>query len=154
MSLVDQEVALLAKLPLFAKLPCCSLKLLAFTSEALHFEAGSILFHRGDNDDSVYLITEGEVAILGCNDSDDLHIVRGRNALIGEMAALTSKPRSATVRAETDLHCLKISGELFLKLITENPASALDVMRQLSCKLAEAQGKLEQMQCRITTGHD
>ncbi len=149
MSLVDQEVALLAKLPFFAKLPACSLKLLAFTSQALHFEPGSILFHRGDSADSVYLITEGEVAILGCDDTDTLHIIRGKNALIGEMAVLTSAPRSATVRAQTDLRCLKISGELFLKLISENPTCALDAMRQLSCKLAEAQNKLETLQCQL-----
>lgn len=150
MSLVDQEVALLSSLPLFAKLPACSLKLLAFTSEALHFEAGAVLFHRGDSSNSVYLITEGEVAILGCDETDTLHIIRGKNALIGEMGVLTSTPRSATVRAATDLHCLKISGELFLKLICDNPTCALDVMRQLSSKLAEAQNKLEALQCQMS----
>jgi CRP-like cAMP-binding protein len=37
---------------------------------------------------------------------------------------------------------LRIEGEVFLRLITENPECALDVMRQLSARVAASNARL------------
>ena len=71
------------------------------------------------------------------------------NQLLGELGVLTSSPRSATIRAKGRLMMLRISGDMFLKLLAENPPVALDVMRQLSGKLVLAHRQYEELQDKL-----
>jgi CRP-like cAMP-binding protein len=50
----------------------------------------------------------------------------------GEMALLTGAPRSATVVAETDLHCYKLDRESFLEIIQARPLMAEDISQLLA----------------------
>jgi len=61
---VDQEAAVLARVPTFAKLDPARLKLLAFTSRALRFAPGDMLIRAGDPSDSAFVILEGTVEFL------------------------------------------------------------------------------------------
>ena len=137
---VFQEAEQLRQVPMFCKLEPSKLKLLAFTSEALSFSDGEELFHVNDPSDCAYVIMEGEVEILADTDSGEQIVVptSGANALIGEMALLSNAPRSATLRANGQVNALRISNESFLRLLSENAEVALDVMRQLSEKLARS----------------
>ena len=65
-------------------------------------------------------------------------VTRGKNEIIGEMAVLTNMPRSATLRAKGEVRTLRVSNDAFVKLLSNSPEVALDVMRQLSLKLAES----------------
>ena len=76
-------------------------------------------------------------------------VTRGQNELIGEMAVLTNSPRSATLRAKGQVRTLRISDDAFLKMLSESPDVALDVMRQLSKKLAESHQQVENLQIRL-----
>ena len=44
---------------------------------------------------------------------------------------------------------MRIAGEMFLRLLSENPQVSLDVMRQLSIKLAQAHQQFEQVQDKL-----
>src|SRR5215510_3819360 len=111
MSLAE-EVQLLRKVPLFAKLDPAKLKLLAFTSERLIFPAGQGLFSQGDPGDAAYIIIDGEVDVKvrpakGGPPHTVAHL--GRNSFIGEIAILCDVPRTATVVATSDLVTLRIA---------------------------------------------
>ena len=135
---------------MFSKLEASKLKLLAFTSEAVEFHDQDILFHVNDPSDSAYVIMSGEVEILVETEDGMVPVVtRGQNELIGEMAVLTNSPRSATLRAKGPVRTLRISDDSFLKLLSESPDVALDVMRQLSQKLAESHQQVESLQIRL-----
>ena len=124
---------------MFSKLEPSKLKLLAFTSEAIEFQDQDILFHLNDPSDSAYVIMSGMVEILVETEDGLVPVVtRGENEMIGEMAVLTNSPRSATLRAKGPVRALRISNDAFVKMMTENPHVALDVMRQLSLKLGES----------------
>jgi len=148
---VFQEAEQLRKVPMFAKLDASKLKLLAFTSEAVTFQNGQELFHVNDPSDCAYVIMDGEVEILAETEDGDLVpvVTRGRNELIGEMAVLSNGPRSATLRAVGPVRTLRISNDMFLKLVSENADIALDVMRQLSHKLARSHEQVEDLQNRL-----
>ena len=133
---VFQEAEMLRKVPFFGGLDPTKLKLLAFTSRAVRFAPGEIVMRVGEAADSAYVIIEGEVEILGGTEAGEFVIgVVGRNALIGEMGVITGAPRVATVRAKTAVRALRISGDVFLKLLTDNPGCALHVMRELSARV-------------------
>ncbi len=145
-----KEAEILRKIPTFAKLDDSKLKLLAFTSELLTYEDGEILFEEGDPADSAYVVMEGEVEILAKTENGQVaYGTLGEHQIFGELAVLNNAPRSATLRAKGRLKVLRITDEMFIKLVTENPDVALDVMRQLSEKLARSHKQFEQAQAEL-----
>lgn len=148
---VYQEAEQLQQVPMFSRLEPSKLKLLAFTSEALTFSDGQILFKLNDPSDSAFVIMDGEVEILAPGPDGELValLTRGRNELIGEMAALSKSPRSATLRARGSVRALRIPNETFVKLLTDNPEVALSVMRELSDKLAKSHQQVEALQVEL-----
>jgi CRP-like cAMP-binding protein len=133
---VFQEAEMLRKVPLFGGLDPAKLKLLAFTSRAVRFGSGEDLMRVGEAADSVYVIIEGEVEILGETPAGEFVIgVLGSNASIGEMGVLSNVPRGTTVRAKEAVRALRIAGDIFLRLLTDNPGCALHVMRDLSARV-------------------
>lgn len=149
---IHQEVERLSQIPMFSKVETCKLKLLAFTSKLVNYNSGEMLFFVDDAPDSVYLVLSGEVEILSDSDADSA-IVRGENALIGEMAVISGQRRSASVRAKNDVTVLRIEGDVFLQLLTGSPDVALDVMRQLNHKLLEAHQANEQLHAQLNIRH-
>ncbi|WP_207062765.1 Crp/Fnr family transcriptional regulator [Motiliproteus sp. SC1-56] len=147
---INQEVERLREIPMLSKVETSRLKLLAFTSRLVQYEDREALFHVGDPADSVYLVMEGEVEILAETEGGETTtLVRGENALIGEMAVISKQERSASVRARGNVLVLRIEDDVFLQLLTGNAEVALDVMRQLSDKLAEAHHANEQLQNQL-----
>ena len=144
------EAEMLHKVPMFSKLELSKLKLVAFTSELCSFDRGEVLFEAGDAPDSAYVIMEGAVEILAETDAGPVvEGVLGSNELFGELGVLTNSPRSATIRAQDELVALRITDEMFLNLLAENPELALDVMRQLSDKLVRSHEQFVDLQKRL-----
>lgn len=150
---VHQEADLLRKVPMFEKLEPSRLKLLAFTSQVATFPDGHILFREGDPSDSAYVIITGVVEILSHTDQGDVVVATlGQNDLLGELAVITNSPRLATLRARGEVKALELSGDLFLKLIADNPDVALHVMRQLSDKLSSLHRRYAALQAQVEAG--
>ena len=55
----------------------------------------------------------------------------------GEMALLSNRPRTATIKAETDCEVLRLDRAVFLELVREQPSTALAIAATLSRRLAE-----------------
>lgn len=144
---LKEEVDLLQRIPLFAKLEPSKLKLLAFTSERIAFEPGQILFRQGDMGDAAYIIIEGEAEVLVAGTEGPVLVaVHGRNAFVGEIAILCDVPRTATIRARGRVVCLRIAKELFLRLINEFPQIAVAIVRELAHRLELTNLKLLEAQ--------
>jgi len=149
---LNEEVELLRGVPLFAKIEPSKLKLLAFTSERLTFAANQVLFNQGDIGDAAYVIIDGQADIVVQTPNGPLTVAKvGKNAFVGEIAILIDVPRTATIRATTKLETLKISKDLFFRLVKEFPEMAVEIMRELArrleamnVRLADANRKLAQ----------
>ncbi len=147
-----QETDLLRKIPMFAKLDASKLKLLAFTSETLTFEDNDIVFHAGDTADSAFVIMEGVVDVLTDTENGPVvSLTLHQNQLFGELALFNSAPRNATLRAQGQIKVMRITADMFLKLLSENSAMALDVMRQLSDKLSKSHQHVEKLQHALSS---
>jgi CRP-like cAMP-binding protein len=131
-------VGLLRRMPLFCGMDAGTLKLLAFSSAYLHFEDGEVLCAQGDAPDGVFIIDTGtaEVVVVAANGSENRVARVGRHEVVGEMAVILNKPRTATVRATGPVDALKIDSDVFVRLITGHPEAALSVLRTLSERLA------------------
>ncbi len=140
---------------MFAKMETSKLKLLAFASEIVAFEDGDIVFNSGDSADFAYVIMEGAVDIItetktGPIVADTLR----QNQLIGELGLLNNATRNATLITNGELRVMKITGEMFFRILRENSDVALDVIRMLSDKLSRSHALVETLQKRITQQDD
>jgi len=142
-----EETDLLRKIPMFSKMETSKLKLLAFASEIVAFDDGDIVFNRGDSADFAYVIMEGAVDIV--TETDAGPIVSGtltQNQLIGELGLLNNAPRNATLVTNGTLRVMKITGDMFFRILRENSDVALDVIRMLSDKLSRTHERVEILQ--------
>jgi len=110
--------------------------LLAFTSERLKFKSDEELFHQGDIGDSAYIVIGGQADVILSTDRGDVVVSTvKRNDIVGEVAILCDVPRTASVKAKEDLEVLKISKDLFFRMISEFPQMSVEIMRELAARL-------------------
>ena len=146
---LNEEVEALRSVPLFAKIEPSILKLLAFTSERLTFPDGQELFRQGDPGNTAYIILEGRADVVVDTPGGELSVAKlGKNDFVGEIAILIDVPRTATVRAESELVTLAITKELFFRLIGEFPDMAVGVMRELAQRLEATTAQLREAKSR------
>jgi CRP-like cAMP-binding protein len=150
---LKEEVEILRNIPLFANIEPSKLKLLAFTSERLTYHPDQVLFHQGESGDAAYIILKGQADIIVEGPRGPLTVAKlERNAIVGEIAILCDVPRTATVKAATELVTLRISKELFFRLITEFPQIGIEIMRVLAERLERTTGRLREALSRSGSG--
>ena len=150
MASLNEEVELLKKVPLFSKIEAAKLKLLAFTSQRMTFQPGQELCHQGDPGDAAYVIITGEADVLVETDKGEIPVATvAENAVIGEIAVLCEVPRTATVRAKTELQALKIEKEHFLRMMREFPELSIEVMRVLAERLTNTTAELSKARASL-----
>lgn len=142
---LEQEVELIRQFPIFSKIQPAMQKLLCFSSERLTYDAGQVMFNAGDAADAAYIIIDGSVEISVPTPSGPIIVnTLGKNELLGEIAIFGEVPRTATAKALSKLETLKISKDLFIKVIRENPDAAIELIKILAGRLANTTSQLTQ----------
>ena len=140
---LNEEVELLKGVPIFAKIESAKLKLLAFTSERMNFAEGQELCHQGEPGDAMYVILGGVADVLIDSPSGQIRVAElQKNGFVGEIAILCDVPRTATVKAREPLVTLKISKDMFYRLVAEFPQMAIEIMRELAHRVEDTNKKL------------
>jgi len=140
---LEQEVELIRQFPIFSQIQPAMQKLLCFSSERLTFDVGQVMFNAGDSADAAYIIIEGSVEISVPTPSGPIIVNQlGKNELLGEIAIFGDVPRTATAKATSKLETLKISKDMFVKVIRENPDAAIELIRILAGRLANTTSQL------------
>lgn len=140
---IDTEVQSLRQVPMFRDIDPSRLKLLAFTSERIHFRSGQRFFSQGDAADAAYVILEGRAEVVLTKGGGEVKVAElGRNDLVGEMGILSDTPRSATVLASEQLSALRIDKSVFLELLRQFPQISIAVMRELATRLERTNAQL------------
>ena len=100
------------------------------------FKAGDTIIAEGDDGDTAFFIVNGSVeVIVGRGGSARTVGTLQTGEVFGEMCLIEPGPRSATIRATTDVECLAASYEEFIAAIEENPARAVGFMKTLVRRL-------------------
>lgn len=142
---LNEEVELLKRVPILAKIEPAKLKLLAFTSERVNFAEGQEICHQGDSGDALYVILGGVADVLIDTDKGQLRVAEMmKNDFFGETAILLDVPRTATIKAREPLSTLKISKDTFYRLVAEVPQMAIEVMRELAHRVEDTNKKLRE----------
>jgi CRP-like cAMP-binding protein len=142
---LEQEVELIRQFPIFSKIQPAMQKLLCFSSERLTYDAGQVMFNAGDAADAAYIIIDGSVEISVPTPSGPIIVnTLGKNELLGEIAIFGDVPRTATAKATRSSRRSKISKDMFVKVIRENPDAAVELIKILAGRLANTTSQLTQ----------
>jgi MFS family permease len=117
----ERELQLLRGIEIFSPLPPPVLESLAGALVPVRVEAGREVFRQGDLGDRYYIVADGEVEIVA---DGRVVAVTGPGGFFGEIALLRGVPRTATVRAKTDVELRALERDDFIAAVTGHATSA------------------------------
>jgi CRP-like cAMP-binding protein len=118
---IEDDVALLERVPTLRLLGTASLRMLAIGSEQRDFARGDLLFTAGDAADAGYIVQRGAFRI---EDGNGAEIVAGPGMLIGELALVVAMPRPSTATALEYSSVVRVSRSLFQRVLESDPVAA------------------------------
>jgi CRP-like cAMP-binding protein len=118
---IEDDVALLERVPTLRLLGMTALRMLAIGSEQRDFARGDVLFNAGDDADAGYIVQRGAFRI---EDGTGAEIIAGPGALIGELALVVAMRRPSTAIAVEHSSAIRISRSLFQRVLESDPAAA------------------------------
>jgi len=133
---VEDKLAILRGVPLFADLDERSLQAVAILAHEVAFNAGDVLMVEGEAGDVFYVIVDGTVRIE-TGDRTIRSMTSG--GFLGEIALVDRRPRTATATVASDARLLEIRAHEFERLLDTLPTvheriSAAIVRRERSAR--------------------
>jgi CRP/FNR family transcriptional regulator, cyclic AMP receptor protein len=129
----DAKIELLKRVPLFAGCSKKELGEIALVADEIDVEAGKVLTREGESAREFFVIVDGaadvrrkgrKVATMGSGD------------FFGEIALVSSRPRTATVTATAPGRLLVVTDRAFRQLLQNMPSLQLKVLTALADRLA------------------
>ena len=139
---IEQEVEILRRIPLFANVEPAKLKLMCFASERITYKDNQSLFEQGDIGDAAFVIIEGTADVIVTLEAPVVVAQVGKDDIVGEIAILVDIPRTATITTTSELTALKITKDLFFRMITDFPEMGVEIMRVLAQRLEQTTAQL------------
>jgi CRP-like cAMP-binding protein len=118
---IEDDVALLERVPTLRLLGTAALRMLAIGSEQRDVARGDRLFNEGDDADAGFIVQRGAFRV---EDSAGAEIVVGPGALIGELALVVAMQRPSTATALEHCSVIRIARSLFQRVLESDPAAA------------------------------
>lgn len=136
MSLND-DIALLSVVPLFADIDDDKLRLIAFGAERRRLNKGQQLFREGAPADCAFAIASGSFSLTRSQVDGGVEIVDtvGRGTLLSELAMISFVERKFTATAEEDSEVIRINRPLFRRMLEEYPEVAVVVEARIKDNL-------------------
>jgi MFS family permease len=117
----ERELELLRGIEFFRPLPAPTLEGLAGAMAAVRVEPGREIVREGEAGDRFYVIASGQAEVM-----KDGRVINeeGPGEYFGEIALLRDVPRTATVRAKTEVELRALERDDFIAAVTGHAASA------------------------------
>lgn len=104
-----------------------------------HLKTGDFLIKEGEKSTDLYWLQEGELQVLKQIEGKKHKILRTIKSgqLVGEIAFLDQKPRSASVRALTDCQVLRLHYDDFKEMLGSQPEWIKKIISTLCGRIRE-----------------
>jgi len=134
----------LKKIEIFEHLAVDELAAVAAVTEQVAITENEQVIKEGDPGDTLYLIMEGEVAVIKEQEAGrEIELDRmGAGDSFGEMALFEDIPRSATIRTVKPSRMLILHKQAFREIVREYPQIALDICKALSGRIRKLHSKM------------
>src|SRR3954452_18320165 len=118
---IEDDVALLERVPTLRLLGTTALRMLAIGSEHSQLGRGDRLFSAGEDADAGFIVQRGSFRVT---DSNGAEIIARTGALIGELALIVAMPRPSTATAMEQSSVIRIPRILFKRVLESDPDAA------------------------------
>lgn len=109
------------------------------------YKAGAFLFHEKDHSRELYIVKSGTVKVVRSVCGAEIELARfGAGAVLGEMALIDGKPRSASAVALRDSTVVIVDADTILAKIRGVPQWFISIIRMTSLKVRRANERLHQ----------
>ena len=119
---IEDDVALLERVPTLRLLGTEALRMLAIGSEQRNLPRDDVLFSRGDEADAGFVVQRGAIRVA---DGSGAETVARPGMLIGELALIVAMQRPSTATALEHSSVIRISRSLFQRVLESDPAAAV-----------------------------
>jgi CRP/FNR family transcriptional regulator, cyclic AMP receptor protein len=131
----DAKVELIRKIPLFKHCTARELAEIAAIADELDLKKDTELTKEGKAGREFFAIIEGEADVL--IGGKKINSVR-QDDFLGEIALITGRPRTATVKATSPVRVLVITARNFRTLLEKHPEIQRKVLLSMAERLATA----------------
>lgn len=102
------------------------------------YEPGAVILRQGDLNERMYVIQEGQVALLHQEKGEEVFVgVRSAGEVVGETAIFEREVQPSTVQALSQVRLLTVDKDSFLKRIHHDPSLAFRLFQLMSRRVRE-----------------
>ena len=130
---IEDDVALLERVPTLRLLGNAALRMLAIGSEQRDFARGDFLFNTGDEADAGYIVQRGAFRV----EDSGAEIIAGPGSLIGELALIVAMRRPSSAVAVEHSTVIRIARSLFQRVLESDPAAARRLRDELATRTSQ-----------------
>jgi CRP/FNR family transcriptional regulator, cyclic AMP receptor protein len=143
----DSLLEVLRASPIFSGGEEPDLAELARQAARLSYPAGAFLFRQGEPAAHVFVLTEGEVAVVSPAraGAEQVHSILGRGALLGELALLANGRRTAGARATSPTVAWAIGRDAFWAFLEATSSGSSALLRQVAERLASREALIDDL---------
>jgi CRP-like cAMP-binding protein len=127
----------LARLGIFRDFSTAELSSVAQRLDIVTFRAGELIIRTGQENNSFYIIVEGEAAV-SIDDEQRGILVRG--SFFGEVSALLGEPATADILTRSPMRCLVVAANDLEQFLVANPRLMFRVLQIEARRLQGANG--------------
>ena len=121
---LEDDIAFFEQVPTLASLGKQALRVLAIGAETRHLQSGAVLFYAGELADGGYLVQDGSLLLEPGTFSEGQEYTVGPGTLVGELALLADMVCPSTAIAKEPTTVIRISRNLFRRMLEGYPAAA------------------------------
>jgi small-conductance mechanosensitive channel/CRP-like cAMP-binding protein len=138
---------LLSSIDLFATLTEIERQALAESATVETYALGEQIIKQGELGDVLFVVLDGEAQVLAVSkEGEQVEIATLlRGDIFGEMSVLTGTPRTATIRATTDLVVASVTREKLTPLLKKNPEVEDAFTKYITLRSQETKDALEKV---------
>jgi CRP/FNR family cyclic AMP-dependent transcriptional regulator len=127
--------------PLLAYLADTDREYLLARGTRRRFRANDVVLMEGDPSDHVHVLVSGWVRVSKIVEDgrEVLFGLRGPGEVLGDLAAVTGRPRSASVRAIEPCIVFQLTGAEFVDVLHARPAIAIATIKTVAARLRNAE---------------
>ena len=130
----SERVELLSGVPFFDGFTDADLQRVVELSDEVTVHAGNVVVDQGDPGTHCFVTISGVASVYVSGE----HVAAlGPGSMVGEMALVDHRPRTATVVGDTELELLRFDSQAFSKLLEEMPRASERVMSLLRTRLTQ-----------------
>jgi CRP-like cAMP-binding protein len=146
---IEDDIALLERVPTLRLLGTDALRVLAIGSEQREFERGELLFTVGEDADAGFVVQRGAFRV-SMDDGSGYEIVVGPGTLIGELALVVPMERPSTALSLDRSTVIRIPRSLFQRVLDSDPAAARRLRDELASRASQIASDILLVGARLT----